>query len=395
MSFYHLANITALLNLSSVEPFVTTDDGLAGVPDVEDFSDPQFVKLSRFFDLDHLKGAVKSCTNGDLVTFDTFMETASREVVVVKALASLGKYKNYLNNGIKAVEVNLNASRYVKNLNKWVEWGVKEKGWNSRPFRLSCVLLLDLRPKHPFPLDQLIIELGNVIHKQVAMHGSATILINYWRDMESTKVSSNFFYRIPGFKWTHCYDFETCPFSQSVVSAAQQFRESLSEMHPVVGVHIRGERLIRNFEGDYMKCLTELKKLINSDNVSNLISKGSLYLLHDLGEYGTKSCSYPSCVSTTKRFVAGIKNLGYRIVYYDPVDFRPKQLQSAFSALVEMEYLSKVDVLITVGNGQFQNKIIERFMKLKGHDHNLTRICSGGEFELPPPPSKLNHKKLF
>ena len=40
MSFYHLANITALLNLTSVEPFVTTDDGLAGVPDVENFSDP-------------------------------------------------------------------------------------------------------------------------------------------------------------------------------------------------------------------------------------------------------------------------------------------------------------------------------------------------------------------
>ena len=37
-----------------------------------------------------------------------------------------------------------------------------------------------------------------------------------------------------------------------------------------------------------------------------------------------------------------------------------------------------MDVLITVGKGQFQNKIIERFMKHKGHDHNLTRICSTG-----------------
>ena len=391
MSFYHLANITALLNLASVEPFVTTDDGLAGVPPFENFSDPQFVKLSRLFDLDHLKSAVKSCTNGDLVTFDTFMETASREVVVVKPLGDIGKYKNHFKNGVKAVEVNINASGYVKNLNKWVEWGVKEKGWNSRPFRLSCILLLDLRPKHPFPLDELIIEMRNVIHKQVAMHGSATIMINYWRDIENTKFSSSFFYRIPGFKWTHCYDYETCPFSQSVVSATQQFRESLNETHPVVGVHIRGEQLIR-FKGNYKKCLTELNKLINSDSVSNLVSKGSLYLLHDLGEYGTKSCLYPSCVSATKKFVSAIKNLGYRIVYYDSVDFRPKGLQSAFSALVEMEYLSKVDVLITVGMGQFQNKIIERFMKHKGHDHNFTRICSQGNFELPPPPSKLDHK---
>ena len=330
--------------------------------------------------------------NGNLVTFDTFMETASREVVVVKPLVSLGKYKNHFKNGIKAVEVNMNASGYVRNLNKWVEWGVKEKRWNSRPFRVSRILLLDLRPKHAFPLDQLIIEMRNVIHKQVAMHGSATIMINYWRDIESTKFSSSFFYRIPGFKWTHCYDFETCTLSQSVVGAAQQFRESLNETRPVVGVHIRGEQLIRYFKGDYMKCLKGLKKLINSDSVRNLISKGSLYLFHDLGEYGTKSCSYPPCVSATKKFVAGIKNLGYRIVYYDSVEFRPKGLQSAFLALVEMEYLSKVDVLITVGKGQFQNKIIERFMEHKGHDHNLTRICSQGGFELPPPPSKLNHK---
>ena len=114
-------------------------------------------------------------------------------------------------------------------------------------------------------------------------------------------------------------------------------------------------------------------------------------MFHDLGKYGTRSCG-SLCAGRKKQFVAGIKNLGYRIVYYDPVEFRPKGLRSVFSALVEMEYLSKVDVLITVGNGQFQNKIIERFMKHKGHDHNLTRICSQGGFELSPPPSKLDHK---
>ena len=396
VAFYHLANITSMLNLTSVEPFVTSEGKMAGAPHVDSFSDPQVVKLSHFFDLDHLKGAIKSCVNGNLVTFDTFIEEASREVVLVKALYSLDKYKNHFKNGVKAVEVNENASGYLKNLNKWVEWGAKEKGWNSRVFRVSRVLLIDVRPQHPFPLDKLLKELNKVICEQVAVHGSATLIIDYWRDIERSDGVSTNFCRIPGYVWTHCYDFETAAFSQSVVGAAQKFRESLNETCPVVGVQIRGELLLRNFNGSqsqHMKCLTELGKLINSGSVSNLISNGSLYIFHDLGKYGTKTCSNnPLCKNRKKQFVDAIKNLGHRIAYYDSSEFRPKGLQSVFSALVEMEYLSKVDVLITVGRGQFQNKIIERFMKHKGHDGNLTRICSQGGFKLPPPQSKLDLK---
>ena len=393
VAFYHLANITSLLNLTSVEPFIASTGKMVGVPDVDRFSDPHVVKLSRFFDLDHLKGAIKSCVDGNLVTFDTFIEEASREVVLVKALPSLGKYKNHFKNGVKAVEVRESASGYLKNLNKWVEWGAKKKGWNSRAFRVSRVLLIDVRPKHPFPLDQLLKELSNVIRKQVPVYGRATLIIDYWRDIERTNVVSANFYRIPGFEWTHCYDFETSALSQLVVEAAQKFRESLNETLPVVGVQIRGELLLRNFNGSrsqHMSCLTQLGKLINNGSVSNLISNGSLYVFHDLGKYGTKTyCSSQLCENRKRQFVDAIKNLGHRIVYYNSVEFRPKELQSVFSALVEMEYLSKVDVLITVGRGQFQNKIIERFMKHKGHDSNLTRICSQGGFELPPPPSKL------
>ena len=395
VSFYHLANITSFLNLNSVEPFVTSTGEMKGAPHVDKFSDLPVVRLSHFFDLDHLRGAIKSCVDGNLVTLDTFIEKASREVILVRPLVYLDKYENLFKDGTKIVEVNENGSGYLEDLNKWVKWSANEKGWNLRPFRVSRVLLIDLAIQHPFPLDELLKDFSNIINKQVAVHGSATIIIDKWRDIERKNVNESYFYQIPGFEWTHCYDFETCPFSQSVVSAAQQFRESLNETRPVVGVHIRAERLL-NFDGNnsqYMKCLTELKKLINSGSISNLISNGSLYVFHDLGKYGTATyCHLPPCVHRKKQFIYAIENLGYRIVYYDPVDFRPKGLQSVFSALVEMEYLSKVDVLITVGKGQFQNKIIERFMKHKGQNHNLTRICSQDGFQAPPPPSKLDHK---
>ena len=191
VSFYHLANITSLLNLNSVEPFVTGAGEMKGAPHVDKFSDLPVVRLSHFFDLDHLRDAIKSCVDGNLVTLDTFIEKASREVVLVRPLAYLDKYENLFKDRTKIVEVNENGSRYLEDLNKWVKWSANEKGWNLRPFRVSRVLLIDLSIQHPFPLDELLKHFSNIINKQVAVHGSATIIIEKWRDIERKNIIMN------------------------------------------------------------------------------------------------------------------------------------------------------------------------------------------------------------
>ena len=54
VSFYHVANITALLNLSSVEPFITPGGELAGAPVTKGFSNQFVMRLSHFFVMEKL-----------------------------------------------------------------------------------------------------------------------------------------------------------------------------------------------------------------------------------------------------------------------------------------------------------------------------------------------------
>ena len=106
VSFYHVANITALLNLSSVEPFITPGGELAGAPNTKGFSNQFVMRLSHFFVMEKLKTSLRTCCSGnDLVRFETFVNKASRDVVIVKFLASLDNGSKRLLKG-KKVAVN-------------------------------------------------------------------------------------------------------------------------------------------------------------------------------------------------------------------------------------------------------------------------------------------------
>ena len=70
--FYHLASITALLNLSTVEPYIQ-DIGLHGAPStVKGKPNPEVLKIRSFYDLQNLKRSWRTCTNSSLVTFRDF-----------------------------------------------------------------------------------------------------------------------------------------------------------------------------------------------------------------------------------------------------------------------------------------------------------------------------------
>ena len=50
-------------------------------------------------------------------------------------------------------------------------------------------------------------------------------------------------------------------------------------------------------------------------------------------------------------------------VSFDPSSFHPTSLQATFASFVENEYMSGVDVLVTVGRSQYQDNIVKRFLK--------------------------------
>ena len=72
------------------------------------------------------------------------------------------------------------------------------------------------------------------------------------------------------------------------------------------------------------------------------------------------------------------------MVLFDPSSFHPVTLQPASASFVEREYLSTVDVLVTVGRGGYQDSIVKRFLKKSdGTSDSLYRICNN-----PPPLSE-------
>ena len=99
-------------------------------------------------------------------------------------------------------------------------------------------------------------------------------------------------------------------------------------------------------------------------------------MIHDLGSYGTKSCNYGHCVNGRSQLLSRIKSLGYRVISYDPTKFKSFPDNPGFASFVEREFLSNVDILVTLGGGGFQHSIILRFMKnSKSYKDNLYRMC--------------------
>ena len=140
----------------------------------------------------------------------------------------------------------------------------------------------------------------------------------------------------------------TTAHSNTVVNAASNFATMLNLTRPVIGVHVRGEKLIihsKNSHSHYKHCLQQLRDLL--EGVANT-SKGSVVLFHDLGKYGSNSCHhYNVCHTERPNFISEIEEFEYRVASYDPSWFRPALLQGVFAAFVEKEFLSSVDVLVT------------------------------------------------
>ena len=192
-----------------------------------------------------------------------------------------------------------------------------------------------------------------------------------------------FYYFIKGFHYKICRDIHIVKHSDTVISAAEKFKKSLKEYLPVVGVHIRAERLVLDFHGNkshLTDCLSHLKQLLKNGTIANN-SHRTVHIFHDLGQYGSRSCNmknWKKCGKNGRIFLDKIiKEFNSTIVSFNPSSFRPVSLQAMFASFVEKEYMSGVDVLVTVGRGGYQDSIVKRFLKNNGwKTDNLHRICN-------------------
>ena len=380
--FSQLSKIASLLNLSTVEPYIH-DTGIRGVPELVLRSQTP-VHLTELYDVHDLQSTLKSCCAlTRLVSFRNMLKNTSPHVIFVVVFYSMDSYFKMLfgrnPNTHKIVEVRLNYGAIHHNFyifERWVSHVFRElKVKQPIKFDISRVVAVDARPLHPLHLSTITSELGSIIREEVEKSGPTTVVLDKWRGISSTG-NSSFFYYVPEFSWdTNCgLHVRSIQHSEAVVKAARQFSQTLSGAGPVIGVHIRGERLLTESKGNVSyctHCLQQLKELLQQLAISRNVTHESIHVFHDLGDYGSKSCTLKFCVEGRHSFVSQVKGLGFSIISYDPAFFDSVPVSSAFAAFVEREYLSHVDVLVTVGRGGFQQSIVERFK----NNSNVHRIC--------------------
>ena len=382
--FTQLATLGAMFNLSTVEPYVSGSK-LVGVPYISKGRDvPDVMKLSDLYDWDDLRRHFKTCStrnNHQFSSFETFLNLASRHVILVYMVTTLQDYKLFFsgrNQDNQIVELYREVSAFsgVKTLNKWAAHVSKQSHLKVPSFKKEVVLLMDARPTHALPMKVIMNKLGAVIDHHISIFHSATVLFQRWRGIE-WRIPSTSFYYIPRFIWRLCQRVDFIWHNHAVRNASMSFSQALNDSlnTQLVGVHIRGERLLTEYKGDVTDCLKQLEIFLTQMNGND--SGVGVRIIHDLGHYGTSSCDTYQCTNGRKTLLSEVRKLGFPVVSFDPANFPSVPKSSGFVSFVEREYLSNVDVLVTLGWGGFQYTISQRFVQQhRGNTHNFHQICS-------------------
>ena len=386
--FFELSNITAGLNLSTVEPFVQ-GTYIKGIPDIKHLGgDNKFWKLSMFYDRHHLQTILNNCSSlRQLVSFDTILTKASRDVVLVYFFTSDSKhFKQYFSGkNCPVVEVdhkkanrNARVIQTLKALNILTKHFSKLQQKQLPLFSHSRIVLVDARSSHPYHLSLAMLTevLGSIISEEVSKSGSVTFVFDTWKGIHKKK-GSPYFYFMPDFKLNaSACGLRTIHHSKAVIEATHKFSQSLNQTRPVIGVHIRGEWLLIAAKGHFSHCVQQLESLLQTLTNASKIPNERVHVFHDFGHYGTKTCTGKSCTSGRSKLLSQINALGYPVSSYNPTMLNSVPVSPAFASFVEREYLAHVDILVTVGKGGFQNTIVARFLQLFGGNRaNLHRIC--------------------
>ena len=373
--YSQLAEITAMFNLTAVEPYVVGTK-LFGAPPV--ISEP--LKLRDLYDLEHVKAGLKSHHGlEEFASFSSFAERASRRTVVVFFLTDLRLFKIYFsgrNRRSNIVEIDPNSFNvYIRDLMKTVNmWTSTQIVGRSIPFIVSRIVFINAEAHKPLPLSYLMERLGSILDEEVKLYGTVTVIIERWRGIHN-KNDSKFFYYIPGFVTQK--PLRTLPYSEAVLTAAAQFAQKINSPRPIIGVHIRGERLLRDFKGNVsrcVQCLAELKSFLSRRPAK--VAKEQVHVFHDLGYFGTQGCTDPICLEGRLPFLAEVDKLDFPVLAFYPAEFDSVPKSSAFVSLVELEYLSHADMLVTVGRGGFQKSLEERFLEHSGGSNGVHKICN-------------------
>ena len=386
--FIQLADISAQWGMKVVEPFMKTDSsGIVGLPQQLH----QCYHYGDFYNLTYVRWALDDCFKLQgrelIVSFQDFLVNSERQVVLLKFVKG-PKNRPPVSNCLRSQSKLL--SQTVKKLNSYFreepEIQSKAMSLHGKNYKFEGIDALCVNGNNfsakgiPFHL----LSIAKKLHHDPVRHATKlplTVVIPVWIGVFNTVTP--FFYYDPNIgPWSlgkTCH-LSTFPHGNKIKEAADEFTKTLGLSHPIVGVHLRVEKLARSFRMHpdlAPKCLKDFEKVVEFLKREHKVSPENIVMVHDYWKYGSSThCRMGGCDAFMANLKAFLSHLGgIRIVHYEPEEFG-EQPNPGFVSLVEKEFVSSnVDYLVTMGWGSFQRGLAELFLN-KHSEEDFYHLCS-------------------
>ncbi len=385
--FYQLVEIASHWNMTTVEPSITaTWAGLKGLPSPEEehLSFPEVFNISlmhgRMDKCLALGGKVPTCSLLDFLVNATERRFISltfvklRDKPAVFDCTSLPAFstalrdiEHKLNRRIETDADIRRMDMFKNNEDDRMFKGVKAicvNGWDFSILQVTSMIAATARR-----LNRL----------RVASPAAVNIIIPEWRLIQTASKSSLYYYD-PTFPWrlSRGCSLANPPVSK-IIHAADNFTSSLNLSRPILGIHLRIERLsltrVKSQRPRYWEeCMDTLEAAVRSLQSKYGIRPQSTVAIHDRGQYGSvASCPWP-CTLVSQDIASLLEKLGVRVVHYEPASLGGSTGRISVS-IIEKEFLSQVDYLVTVGCGSFQKSLIDSFLEKHNNTDFHVSVC--------------------
>ena len=337
-SMFTLAAIAKQWNASMPLPF-TYNSFLFGLPTMTGKN------LDTIYNREGINALMKQYHLLPFVSFEEFLQSASRSVIVLEVMFQLAKDSTgkHIHDG--------NCTKSSKSLLSGLNQHANRRSLQSFHVKKCCHILATQNGTSPMEISTLCSIPVNATTKPV------TVLLRQWRGVE---IESRYRLVMKNFNIPHPSTATALPHSASIVSQSTAFLKTHFKKHSkFVGVHLRSERVwlyISKKPAVIDKCFQMLYNLITKDLTSKF---------HDLSVF------YFGDDYTTTLFGKQMSKHDISLLRYK----MPSKLRDiGFEAQVEQDMVSRAEVLVLMGGGAFQQQIYNRYRTLQ-NKRLVYRVC--------------------
>ena len=415
-----LGHLYKEINARIVEPFVKSS-GLLGIPGVlcsQNDCNSKVTPLTTM--LDYSKIAKECYDVAEPVSFETFLETSARQLVLLHPVWEVehpyggslrgilsGSHETVLRNciqtdshvcecgGILKKFVTIVEATLNKNSNNMPHFSIRSVICFATAKPITLALLLQMTPSDS-PLSYIFtLWFGTACRNQLpSLHPGN----EQGEVLSSLGTGENTTYKVcTEAKRTHIIPKISLPntctrrssiedsfisvrfFSPLVNELATTFlrKQHLKDIKNMISIHYRTEwiyRLLSDSSKAINCCMKELNQLLASLSAEVNLQKNAV-LISDRGPYGSRSCA-SSCSRLADSLLSALKK-SHKLtpVYFDPVKYNCTSYANSIPPLVEHASLARGRYLVLIGGGKFQRSILTSALQV-GNVKKVYSVCS-------------------